>query len=60
MAKPPKKRKIDREEDTLEGMIGSYKSTFLGASGKALAEEGDSKAPKKNSREEVAKKRWFE
>ncbi|KAL9191460.1 hypothetical protein ACHAXT_001166 [Thalassiosira profunda] len=60
MVKPPKKRKIDREEDTLEGMIGSYKSTFLGASGKALAEEGDSKAPKKNSREEVAKKRWFE
>jgi len=65
--KPQKKRKVDKDDDALEDMIRSYKSSFSkGTAGedKASAEEGaasdDQTKKKKKSRENVAKKRWFE
>jgi nucleolar protein 4 len=69
MVKPKKKRKVDKDEEELEDMIRSYKSSFAkgvsvgGGKNKMLA-EGDnnetSTEPDRRSREKVAKKRWFE
>ncbi|KAL7532417.1 hypothetical protein ACHAXR_004620 [Thalassiosira sp. AJA248-18] len=66
MLKPQKKRKImDKDEDALEDMIKSYKSSFskgAAAGGKPLTGESNasSEPQKKHTREKVAKKRWFE
>jgi len=60
--KPQKKRKVDKDEDALEDMIRSYKSSFSKgvAAGKANKEESNAEQPKTNPREKVVKKRWFE
>ena len=70
MAKPQKKkRKVNADEEQLEDMIRSYKSSFSQGGDptgkKSLAEgvsgdAGNVEQPKKKSREQVAKKRWFE
>lgn len=59
--KPQKKRKVDKDDEALEDMIRSYKSTFGSAAGKVIpADEGASEPKKETSRERVVKKRWFE
>jgi len=73
MLKPKKKRKVDKDENALEDMIRSYKSSFsegggavVTGEGQILAKESGGKAatttaePKKRSRDNVGKKRWFE
>lgn len=68
LAKPQKKRKIDKEEEVLEDMIRSYKSSFSkgrgegnsSAANESLGEESKSDSPAKMSREKVVTKRWFE
>ena len=64
--KPPKKRKVDKEEQAFESMVRSYKQAFAGGG------ETDAKGKKKrknsgadteasaNPRAEVTKKRWFD
>ena len=63
IAKPQKKLKIDRDDDALEDMIRSYKSSFSqeGLGDKAsVAEYSNITEPKEMSREKVVTKRWFE
>jgi hypothetical protein len=68
LVKPQKKRKVDKEEEELEDMIRSYKSTFSKGVGKgnssavneSLGKESNSDSPTKMSREKVVTKRWFE
>jgi hypothetical protein len=63
LAKPQKKRKVDKEEDELEDMIRSYKSSFskgVGASSAADEESNQLPAQTKMTREKVVTKRWFE
>jgi len=64
MVKPQKKkRKTDKDEDALEDMIRSYKSSFSKgpAGSRAVVEEKNAnEVAKKGSREKVEKKRWFE
>ncbi len=63
MAKPQKKRKINKDEDALEDMIRSYKSSFSGgvlADKEALADVRSAAEPKIKSSDMALKKRWFE
>lgn len=67
LVKPQKKRMVDKEEDELEDMIRSYKSSFsngvvenASATKKSLAEGSNLDDPTKMSREKVGTKRWFE
>jgi hypothetical protein len=64
MVKPQKKRKIDKDDDALEDMIRSYKSTFSKGGAQVeketLAEESSTAESKTKSRESIVKKRWFE
>ncbi len=68
LEKPQKKRKIDKEEEELEDMIRSYKSSFSkgrgegnsSAANESLGGESNSDSPAKMSREKVVTKRWFE
>ena len=64
--KPPKKRKIDKEEQAFENMVRSYKQAFAGGADdvtkgkkkrKNSSAENDTPA---NPRAEVTKKRWFD
>ena len=64
--KPPKKRKIDKEEQAFENMVRSYKQAFAGGADditkdkkkrKSSSVENDTPA---NPRSEVTKKRWFD
>ncbi len=60
MVKPQKKRKIDKDEDALEDMIRSYKSSFSGGVVEAVADVRSVAEPKIKSSEMAVKKRWFE
>ncbi|KAL7518633.1 hypothetical protein ACHAWX_003441 [Stephanocyclus meneghinianus] len=60
LAKPPKKRKNDIEENRLEDMIRSYKETFARASEKPVLSVNEENEMKAKSREAVSKRRWFE
>ena len=64
--KPPKKRKVDKEEQAFENMVRSYKQAFAGGADdvtkskkkrKNSSAENDTPA---NPRAEVTKKRWFD
>ena len=64
--KPPKKRKVDKEEQAFESMVRSYKQAFAGG-GEATAKgkkkrkntETDNEVSA-NPRAEVTNKRWFD
>lgn len=58
--KPQKKRKIDTEDNKLEDMIRSYKEAFTGGSEKPLEVSEKTNQTKTKSREDVAKRRWYE
>jgi hypothetical protein len=64
MVKPQKKRKVDKDEDALEDIIRSYKSSFSKGGTlpdkEVLAEESIMAEAKIKSRERVLTKRWFE
>eukprot|EP00562_Extubocellulus_spinifer_P005246 CAMPEP_0178524190 /NCGR_PEP_ID=MMETSP0696-20121128/29507_1 /TAXON_ID=265572 /ORGANISM="Extubocellulus spinifer, Strain CCMP396" /LENGTH=937 /DNA_ID=CAMNT_0020155501 /DNA_START=216 /DNA_END=3029 /DNA_ORIENTATION=+ len=59
--KPPKKRKVDKEEQAFENMVKSYKQSFGGGKEKGKKGKGsEENGVPSNPREAVAKKRWFE
>lgn len=58
--KPQKKRKFDTEDNKLEDMIRSYKEAFTGGSEKPLEVSEKTNQTKTKSREDVAKRRWYE
>jgi len=64
--KPPKKRKVDKEEQAFENMVRSYKQAFAGGGDDSLKgkktrnNSGADKEISANPRAEVTKKRWFD
>ena len=59
--KPPKKRKVDKEEQAFESMVKSYKESFAGGKEKGKKRKGSERNDvPSNPRAAVAKKRWFE
>ena len=63
--KPPKKRKVDKDEAAFEKMVRSYKAAFSGSSSKQSTASGNGKADgghanSTTNEDAVPKKRWFE
>merc|ERR1711976_142385 len=58
--KPPKKRKVDKEEEAFESMVRSYKEAFTGGASKKKTGDQTDAAIKPRARNDIVKKRWFE
>uniref|UniRef100_A0A7S2A4B9 RRM domain-containing protein n=1 Tax=Ditylum brightwellii TaxID=49249 RepID=A0A7S2A4B9_9STRA len=62
--KPPKKRKVDKEEEAFESMVRSYKETFAGSAGGGLSKKNTTDqsdaTTKTKARNEIEKKRWYD